>query len=139
MAKLFVLSTLPESRWVDDHTKPGYMPVLNDRFKRGDIVHVDYNSALVLAKDIAYSLPGTKGMVVVEIAVDDAAIAALEASGDITENPDNDAFGAPLRKLSVSACSKLNQVAQFTNHEFLIPKEHLAAMSDFDRESTTIQ
>lgn len=139
MAKLFILSTRPESRWVDDHTKPGYTPVLNDKFPHGDIVHVDYDSAWRLAQDIAYSLPGAKGMVVWEIEVDDAVVNGLTASGDITDNPEKDAFGAQLRKLSVAACASLNQVAKITKHEFLIPEAHLAAMGNFDRLSTTLQ
>lgn len=127
MATLYYLSTLPQSRWADDHTdsKSGYRPVLNDLPGKGDQVHADFDAAWKLAQDLAYDLPGAKGMDVIEVKIDDALYSSLVQSGDIKPAAAVDCFGAELVALSENACRLINHSAVFEKKEFLIPEEVL--------------
>jgi len=138
MTKYYYLSTRPESRWTEDHATVGYKPVLNDLPGKGDHVHVDFDAAWQLAQNIAYDLPGAKGLDVIEISVDDDVVAALLRSGDIATASQCDCFGNTLIKLSPAACITINGAASFAKKEFLIPEAHLVALSDTSRNSSTM-
>ena len=125
MATLYYLSTRPESRFCESHSTDGYTPVLNDETERGDTLHEDFDAAWRLAQDIAYDLPGAKGMDVIEVRFEDTLLATLQESGDIRLGSTSDCFGGRIAALSTRACHLLNHSAQFSKREFLIPEEHL--------------